>query len=77
MNRYVVISNLGSGSFGIVDLARRTEDGALCAIKQTSISHLSPDQQQSAENEARILLSLREISIVRFETLLSTKIKNI
>ena len=67
MDRYVKISNLGSGSFGIVDLAKHKDDGTLCAIKQTSISHLSPIQQQSAENEARILLGLREISVVRFE----------
>ena len=67
MNRYAIISNLGSGSFGIVDLAKHKDDGTLCAVKQTSISHLSPIQQQSAEDEARILLGLREISVVRFE----------
>ena len=67
MDRYVVISNLGSGSFGIVDLAKRVDDGSLCAVKQTSIAHLSPTQQQSAENEAQILLSLREMSVVRSE----------
>ena len=67
MDRYIVISNLGSGSFGIVDLAKRVDDGSLCAVKQTSIAHLSPTQQQSAENEAQILLSLREISVVRSE----------
>ena len=86
MNRYVVERKLGSGAFGVVNLARRKADGKQqdvrysanklyfigllwttkkqYAIKQTPVSHLDASEKNEAEKEARILLNLKEISIV-------------
>jgi NIMA (never in mitosis gene a)-related kinase len=55
---FEVLKELGSGSFGKVQLVRRHSDKGLYAIKSVNMARLNEKDRDSALNEVRLLASI-------------------
>jgi len=68
--RYVIMRAIGQGGMAAVYQARDTKKGTLCAIKEMSLSTVTPDEkQQAVQNflaEARILSRLNHPNLPAF-----------
>ena len=63
---FEILSKLGSGSYSSVFKACRRADNRLYALKQVSISTLSPREKANAINEVRLLASVSHPQVVTF-----------
>ena len=66
MNKYNIVKEVGSGSFGKALLCARKTDSAKCIIKQISIGKMDQKQLKLTELEATLLSKLRHPNIVNF-----------
>lgn len=64
MERYTIIHELGSGSYGKVYLAKQKSSGLQVAIKEIHTEMLQPDQKEKALKEVQLLSSLKHPNIV-------------
>lgn len=67
MQKYEIIRELGSGSYGKVFLARSKRNNQQYAIKEISIGNLSQAEKDKAIQEVNLLKSLKHPHIVRLE----------
>lgn len=67
MQKYEIIRELGSGSYGKVFLARSKRNNQQYAIKEISIGNLSQQEKDKAIQEVNLLKSLKHPHIVRLE----------
>ena len=65
MNKYEIIRELGSGSYGKVYLARTKRSGEQVAVKEIKLSDQSPSESAKAAKEVNLLKSLKHPHIVR------------
>ena len=63
---------LGSGSYGRAFLVQKKMTGEELVIKQINLADLSPEEQESALKEAKILEMLEHQSIVQFKEVYRT-----
>jgi serine/threonine protein kinase len=67
MDKYVLVRELGRGSYGSAMLVRVASDpGQLLVVKQVSIGHLSAKQRASTEKEAHLLSRMHHSNIVSY-----------
>eukprot|EP00929_Paragymnodinium_shiwhaense_P049956 TRINITY_DN25188_c0_g1_i1.p1 TRINITY_DN25188_c0_g1~~TRINITY_DN25188_c0_g1_i1.p1 ORF type:complete len:881 (-),score=234.33 TRINITY_DN25188_c0_g1_i1:47-2689(-) len=63
--RYRQLRIVGKGSFGCCWLVQSSE-GTQCILKQIDVSRMQPKQRQEAENEVKVLSTLRHPFIISF-----------
>jgi NIMA (never in mitosis gene a)-related kinase len=64
---FEVVKELGSGSFGKVQLVRKKTDGILYAIKSVNMVRLNEKEKDSALNEVRLLASINIPYVIGFQ----------
>ena len=65
LDKFVVIDELGRGSYGIVYKVQNRTDLEFYVLKKISLGGLSPDKQDLALREVKILSTLDHPSVVR------------
>ena len=60
------VKSIGSGSFGCAILVESRTTGERFVAKKISLEHLTPEEQQKAQNEASLLKSFRHVNITEY-----------
>ena len=63
---YIIISKLGTGSYGIVYKVKKKNKNNIYVIKQISFDNLSSKQIFEVKQEAKILSSINSIYVVKY-----------
>lgn len=66
-DKYDIVKELGTGSFGQVRLVRCKETQQLYALKSVSLGRLNQKEKDGALNEVRLLASFDIPSVVKYE----------
>eukprot|EP01138_Halocafeteria_seosinensis_P002823 gb/GECG01002884.1/.p1 GENE.gb/GECG01002884.1/~~gb/GECG01002884.1/.p1 ORF type:complete len:1178 (+),score=233.70 gb/GECG01002884.1/:1-3534(+) len=67
MQKYRTVKAVGKGSFGKAFLVERKADKEKFVLKQVNLSQMSRKERREAENEVKLLQSLRHPNIVAYE----------
>ena len=67
MNRFTINKELGRGGFGTAQLVTRRNDGKQFVVKQIVVDGMSEEQKRGSNNEVKILASLEDLHIVRYD----------
>jgi serine/threonine protein kinase len=65
MQKYELVKDLGTGSYGKVSLMKNTRTGEQVAIKEIPLANLTPQLRDKAQQEVNLLRSLDHPNIVR------------
>ena len=65
---YEVVSRIGHGSFGTVDLATDLKTGEQVVVKQIDVSRMDEGEQATAQREVYVLRQLDHGNIVQYIT---------
>lgn len=64
---FEIVKDLGSGSFGKVQLVRKKADQKLYAIKAVNMTKLNQKQKDNALNQVRLLASINIPYVIGFK----------
>ena len=64
---FQIIKELGSGSFGKVNLVKKKDTSILFALKTVLLTRLNEKQKDSALNEVRLLASINIPTVIKYE----------
>ena len=65
-NKYEKLEKIGQGSFGKVYKVRNRSTKEFLCLKEIDLSVMSPKMRRDAENEVKILKTMRHDSILSF-----------
>ncbi|CAD8104345.1 unnamed protein product [Paramecium sonneborni] len=66
LSHFVILSELGKGSFGVVYKVKSTQDGLIYVLKKINLTHLKPKHQAEALKEAQLLRKLKHPNIITY-----------
>ena len=66
IGEYIILSKLGSGSYGVVYKVEKMSDHNVYVIKQIPLDNLTSKQIYEVKQEAKILASINSIYVVRY-----------
>ena len=66
IGEYIILSKLGSGSYGVVSKVKKINDHNIYVIKQIPLDNLTSKQIYEVKQEAKILASINSIYVVRY-----------
>lgn len=66
MENYEVLSQIGQGSFGVVQKIRRLADGKILVWKVLNYGKMSEREKQQLVSEVNIIRELRHTNIVQY-----------
>jgi len=66
IGEYIILSKLGSGSYGVVYKVEKMSDHNIYVIKQIPLDNLTSKQIYEVKQEAKILASINSIYVVRY-----------
>ena len=66
IGEYIILSKLGSGSYGVVYKVEKMNDHNVYVIKQIPLDNLTSKQIYEVKQEAKILASINSIYVVRY-----------
>ena len=66
IGEYIILSKLGSGSYGVVYKVKKISDHNIYVIKQIPLDNLTSKQIYEVKQEAKILASIDSIYVVRY-----------
>lgn len=66
LNNYKIGDQVGKGAFGVVFKAASNIDGKTYVMKNISVGHMTPDQQQNAMQEVGVLKRCDHPNIIKY-----------
>ncbi|CAD8169382.1 unnamed protein product [Paramecium octaurelia] len=66
LSHFIILNELGKGSFGVVYKVKSTYDGLIYVLKKINLTHLKPKQQAEALKEAQLLRTLKHPNIISY-----------
>ena len=66
IGNYIVITKLGTGSYGVVYKVKKKNENKLYVLKQISFENLTSKQLYEVKQEAKILSSINSIYVVKY-----------
>ncbi|CAK89913.1 unnamed protein product (macronuclear) [Paramecium tetraurelia] len=66
LSHFLILNELGKGSFGVVYKVKSTYDGLIYVLKKINLTHLKPKQQTEALKEAQLLRTLKHPNIISY-----------
>ena len=67
VSNFIILSEIGKGSFGSVYKVKRKIDNEIYAMKKVHLAYLSEKEIQNALNEIRILASINHQNIISYK----------